>query len=103
MIRFDLKKKGITEEYLGLIPLFLSPGDPRPARVQFNENYAHGGGWRPRPEFKVLPNLNIKYPGDTPLKLWAEGKLRDETIRIYDCGYVSITQPDGSFEVSRMD
>ena len=37
----------INSEHLGLLPMMLDPSDPRPAREQFDENYQHGGGWRP--------------------------------------------------------
>lgn len=90
-------------DMLGFIPDFLSEEDPRPAREQFDQNYAHGGGWKHFEGFKMLPNGNLKYPGDPPVALLLETKLRDEIIRFYDCSWVTITQPDGSFEVCRMD
>lgn len=102
MIKFDLKYRG-AEDYLGYIPGFLSESDTRPAREQFNDGYAHGGGWMPFNGFRMHPNGNIQYPGDPETKLLAEAKLRDETIRVYEHAWVAIVQPDGSFEVSRMD
>jgi hypothetical protein len=90
---------------LGWIPAFLSPDDPRPAREQFDERYAHGGGWRPMKEWHVgdanLPT--IQYPGDPALQPVAFTHFRDELICIYPHAWVGIFQLDGTFEVSRMD
>jgi hypothetical protein len=87
---------------LGYIPGFLDETDPRPAREQIDTNYAQGGGWRPTQGFeRTLQGL--KYPGDPPMALIAVTALRDELIEFYDCQWLLILQPDGSFEVSRMD
>jgi len=91
-----------TQEMLGYIPSFLSEDDPRPAAVQFNSNYPFGG-WDPFPGFKMMANGNLLYPGDPPVELLAETKLRDEVIRFYNHAWVVIIQPDGSFEACRMD
>lgn len=91
--------------HLGFIPMFVSEDDPRHAREQFDAGYAHGGGWNPfgQGKWKMLASGNLLYPEDPPTELLFEAKLRDETIRVYDYGFVAIVQPDGSFEVSRMD
>jgi hypothetical protein len=91
-----------SPEMLGYIPSFFSENDPRPAREQIDENYKHGGGWRPFKGFKMLDN-GIKYPGDPLIPLCFEMKLRDETIRYYDGAWLAIIQPDGSFEICRID
>lgn len=54
MMRWVLFHPKMTPEMLGLIPSFLSESDPRPAREQFDENYQHGGGWRPLPNFTEI-------------------------------------------------
>lgn len=100
MIAFDILHPQATDETLGYVPLFLSENDPRPAAEQFAENYI--GGWRPFKGFKVQ-HRSIQYPGDPPRPLIAEAKLRNETIRFYLGAWVSITQPDGSVEISHMD
>lgn len=95
-----------TRDTLGFIPDFLNPADPRPAREQFNENYAHGGGWRPRPAgaFTVIGDGDaIQYPGDPPFPAAAMTMLRDEKIIVYAMSYVAIFQPDGTVEIARMD
>lgn len=88
-------------EMLGLIPGFIYESDPRPAREQFQERYVPGG-WVPFKDFK-LTERGLEYPGDPPMRLLFETRLRDETIRLYEAEWVVIIQPDGSFEASRMD
>lgn len=92
-----------TDEMIGFLPLFFSERDPRPAKEQAHANYGHGGGWDPMPGFTMLNDGRLKYPGDPPLPMIAEAHLRDEIIRLYDCAWVAIIQPDKSFEVCRMD
>ena len=102
MIIFEMKHPRATIDMLGYIPSFLSDNDPRPAREQLHTSYSHGGGWTPFVGFRVT-SRGLEYPGDPPMRLLAEAKLRDETIRFYESSWVSITQPDGSVEISRMD
>lgn len=97
-------------EGLGFLPSFLSENDPRPAREQINENYAHGGGWHPFNGFTRTDDNCLVYPGDgtvyAPDEFYyplAEAQLRDEKLYFYEGEWLSIVQPDGSFEVSRMD
>ena len=92
-----------TFEMLGYLPAFVGDADPRPAREQFNTSYSHAGGWAPFKGFKMLPNGDLSYPGDPPTRLLYETKLRNETIRFYEHAWVAIVQPDGKFEVCRMD
>ncbi len=98
-----MKHPQATPEMLGFIPEFLNEDDPRPAKEQIDSNYGHGGGWHPLPGWTMLPDGNISYPGDPPCLLLAETKLRDETIRVYQYAWMAIIQPDGSFEIARLD
>lgn len=93
----------MTLEALGFIPSFLSEDDPRPAQEQFNEKYGFAGGWDPFPGFTMLSDGSLEYLGDPPLLPLAETKLRDEVIRYYNHSWVAVIQPDGSYEISRMD
>jgi len=89
---------------LGCLPGFLSESDPRPAAEQLNENYGHGGGWHPLSGWRFDPvDLSIRYPGDPPYVPIAVANLRQEKILVYPGAWVLIVQPDGSFEVARMD
>jgi hypothetical protein len=88
-------------DMLGYIPGFLSENDPRPAREQIDFNYRYGG-WQPMPGFTMVPN-GLAYVGDPTMRLLFETKLRDETIRFYEGEWLAIIQPDGSYEVARMD
>lgn len=90
-------------DMLGFLPELISDYDSRPAKEQFNINYAHGGGWRNQPGFTMNKNGSLQYPGDPPSRVLFETKLRDEVIRLYEHEYVVILQPDGSFEACRMD
>lgn len=103
MIQFQILDQRYSEESLGFIPSFLSHADGRPARDQFNERYAHGGGWQPMSGWSMGPVGEILYPGEPALPPIAVAALGSEVIRIYPHAWVSITQEDGSFEVSRMD
>jgi hypothetical protein len=102
-LEWRLVHPGATFGSLGYIPDFISLGNPQPARKQIDHNYRQGGGWRPTPKFSMQPNGALKYPGDPPLPLLAETKLRDETIRFYNHSWVAIVQPDGAFEVAKVD
>ncbi len=93
----------MTLDHLGLLPHMLFENDPRPAKEQFNERYAHGGGWGNFPGFKMLPGGDLQYPEDEPTRRLAEWQFRDETIAFFDSAWVAVIQKNGSFEVSRMD
>jgi hypothetical protein len=105
MISFHPNQPGLDPEILGLIPHFLDRDDDRPAREQLNENYNRvaGSSWNRISTFTMGPVGELLYPGDEAMQPLASAKLRDETIRVYDYGFVSITQPDGTFEAARMD
>lgn len=85
---------------VGYLPLFLSDDDPRPAWEQFNENYV--SGWNRFDGFE-LDGTTLRYDGDPPMKPLAMTSLREETIYVYRSSWVMILQPDGSFEVARLD
>jgi len=94
----------MTAEHLGFLPGMLDENDPRPAREQFNERYAHGGGWQPFIGHELREeDLTLKYPGDPPLIPLAKLQFRDELIVLYEHDFVMIKQRDGSYEVCRMD
>jgi hypothetical protein len=93
-----MKHPQATPEMLGFIPSMLSEHDPRPARAQFDSAY----GWEPFRGF-TMTATGLRYPGDPEMPLLAETKLRDETIRFYECAWVAIVQPDGRYEIARMD
>jgi hypothetical protein len=91
-------------DMLGLLPGMLDEHDPRPAREQLNANYQHGGGWRPFYGFTLnTDDLSLSYPGDPPMRALAVTMLRDEMIVFSECSWVTIIQPDGTFETCRMD
>jgi len=105
MITFRILDERYSEEALGLIPAFLEEADPRSASAQFNENYAHGGGWSPMAGWSMGPVGEILYQGEfDALAPIAIATLHaNEIIRVYPSAWVAISQVDGSFEISRMD
>jgi hypothetical protein len=101
MLMFD---KNAQPEDWGIILTMLDSEDLRPAKVQLDEGYQHGGGWRPQEGFKFDDKTGwMSYPGDPPFKPLSGIRLRDELIVLYPYGYVGIIQPDSSFEIARMD
>lgn len=89
---------------LGLIPSFFLDSDPRPAREQLNERYAHGGGWHPMTGFTLDSNkLTLNYPEDPPLRMLAMANLHHEKIMLFEYSWMVIQQKDGSYEVGRVD
>ena len=92
------------QDLVGFIPTFLRESDPRPAAAQFNERYAHGGGWSPMEGWALeIDSCAISYPGDPAYQPVAAIDFRDERIYVYQHAWVAIVQADGSFEVERMD
>ena len=104
MIDFSMQRNNEPVEALGFLPQFFSEADPRPAVEQADSNYQHGGGWRPFVGFWMPEDGSyLSYPEDRPLELIAEAKLHDEKIRVYELSWVAVVQPDGTYEISRMD
>jgi hypothetical protein len=100
-----------TLEALGAIPTYISTDDPRPAREQFDAHYAFAGGWQPFKGFDLVdgvlhsnrPDNPEDGPPDEPLEPLSQFRLREELVRFYRHNWISIEQPDGSFEVARLD
>lgn len=104
MMMWTMLHPAATMDRLGFTPEFLNVDDPRPAAEQFDENYAHGGGWRPFKGFTVLQGGKaIQYPGDPALPALAMTMLHGETIMVYVGAWVAIFKQDGTVEIGRMD
>jgi hypothetical protein len=81
----------VNSEVLGALPSFVNPEDDRPAAEQFNENYAHGGGWKPIEGFMFATvqmedgndTVLISYPGDPPMVPIALMYHGDEVIMFF--------------------
>jgi hypothetical protein len=92
----------MTLDHLGFIPYFFRAENPEPARAQIHGIYI--SGWHPFQGFTMDPETHVlKYPGDPKMPPLAQARLRDELILFYDCAWVAIVQPDGSFETARVD
>lgn len=108
-IKFTLLHPRMTQDHLGILPEFFVDSDPRPAKEQLNERYAHGGGYRPIKGFKLSnEGMFIKYPGDERLKPLAKATLhpgteQEEELYFYESSFLLILQLDGDFTVVRVD
>jgi hypothetical protein len=92
----------MTLGHLGYIPGFIVTEDSAPAWKQINETYI--AGWRPFKGFDLtVESMRLSYPGDPPMFPLAMAELREEKIFFYPSAWVLILQPDGSFEVARLD
>lgn len=92
--------------YLGLIPSLISNAFPGKVKDQINENYAHGGGYSAfgHSQWVFDPlTMTLSFPGDPVFTPKASALIGDERVIVYEAGVVAILQPDGSFEVTRMD
>lgn len=111
MITFTAHKAPYYD--FGFLPEFFDESDPRPAKEQLHENFQHGGGFSPLAGFSLVGD---DVPGEAlltydkgsedeepPLREIGRAKLRDETLIFFDCSWLAIVQPDGSFEVTRVD
>jgi hypothetical protein len=95
-------------EAAGLLPDFFGEADPRPAREQLHENYAHGGGWHPMKGWRLehvghLGLARAYYPGDPPMRELSRAVFRKELLILFQGSWLAIIQPDGSFEMGRCD
>lgn len=106
MIEFE-PRNGLTQDqadyYSGFIPYMLSEHSDKTTVEQLDAGYAHGGGWHEFNGFAMRVNGNMSYKGDPDTILYAEGKYRDDIIRVYEHAWVAVVHPDGSFNVARMD
>jgi hypothetical protein len=90
----------------GLLPSFFSEDDPRPAREQIAEAYDFGGGWQPLEGWTLDLSRHQaigRYPEDPPFREVSRAQLRDETLILFQYAFLAIVQPDGSFEIARVD
>lgn len=90
-------------EMLGYLPGMFSESDPRSAQEQLNDRYGHGGGWQPFNGFTLLPNKELKYPGDPPIKPLAITVLHNDVLIFYEHEWLLVLRPDNTWEVARVD
>ncbi len=92
----------------GLLTRFLYEEDPRSAAEQLDDRYQHGGGWRTIKGFTLKKGTNydqyyIFYPGDPPYLEVSRTQLRKEIVVLFQSAWVAVIQPDGNFEIARID
>ena len=103
-------------DLVGFIPSFL-PASDRPAADQFNQYYAHGGGWSPMQGWEhfydtlrsptgetIADALFIKYPGDPTYQPVAMIETDIERVWVYQYAWVAIENKEtDAVEIARMD
>lgn len=104
---WTLHHSQMTYDQLGWIPHIIRADDPRPVAEQVDDRYRHGGGWLPYGEGKWQRDIAtgaLRYGSeDEPLPVLASLRVGEEMVYFYPYALVCVVQPDGSFEVSRMD
>jgi hypothetical protein len=97
--------KRFRPEQLGFLPEILTDSDPRSVKEQLEDRYAHGGGWRPITGMHMNPETRVMYfPGDPPFKPAALTEIGEEVVIFYPlCSLLAVIQPDGSYQVTRVD
>jgi len=93
---------------IGLIPEIITDRDPRPVHEQIESGYAHGGGWRPMPGFRltcssVAGKSVLNYPVDPALHEISRAQIGEELVMVFDCDFVVVVAANGGFAVTRMD
>ena len=99
---------------VGLIPAFFDPSDARDAREQIEDNYAHGGGWRPHPtpeHWTFDPQtLTVTYDDKDPYEepeqyhALASAKLPNgQAIIVFQSAWLLVVDPDGKWQIARVD
>lgn len=103
MLEFKMLHPSYTIEDLGMLPFFAWESNPKSVKEQINDNYKHGGGWQSMKGFTLNKDTSISYSDDPPQHPIAIANLRDEIIFVYESSWVLILQPNGSFDVARVD
>ena len=103
---YSMSGQPVGFETVGYLAGWLSTNNPLGAAEQIDQAYAHGGGWQAFDGFTLEPDntlFSLTYPGDPPFFPKAIAHLRNEVILFYPYSWVGVVQPDGSFEVARID
>ena len=95
----------------GLLPFIFLNSDPASAKEQIAARYVHGGGWWPFEGFTYDPDMHtLRPPGEPPrrelsrtLLHLGDPDLPTELLILFQDSWVAIVQPDGTYEVCRMD
>lgn len=94
----------VLHAWIGFIPDFLSPDCEDSAAKQIGRNYKHGGGWRPLEGYSLdLEPGIVTHSSGLQMRPIAAAVMRAEVIAIYPRGYVAIIQPNGVFEIAKVD
>lgn len=97
-------RPGYRPEDIGFVPYFFEAGDERHPAEQIAERYAHGGGWTPQEGFTIEED-GLRYKDGAKDRLLFSFMVHGhpQTLHLYECAWLAIVEPDGSFAVSRVD
>lgn len=96
-------------DMLGFLPEIIYSHIDAPAAEQITERYAHGGGYKPRPGFELVPgglgDAKLSYRGDPDLREMARIYLpySCELVILFEHSFVGIVSDEGELSVTRMD
>lgn len=93
-------------EDLGFLWDILDSSDKRPVKEQLEDRYRHGGGWSPfgQGQWKLdRMTMTLRYPGDPPMKPLAMTAVGPEHVFFYPHAMLLVLQPNGDFDVTRVD
>lgn len=80
----------IEIERIGILDEIFVPADPRPARAQVEERYAHGGGWSPIDALELRDGKCFSRLDDESWSETAHTEINGETIRLFPYGIVAV-------------
>jgi hypothetical protein len=101
---WELVHPRATFDMLGYVPGFIDISSDAPLRDQINAGYV--SGWhRSASEWVRISNTLQGHPEDPPFPMIARYRHQPtgELLEFYTSCYTAIVQPDGTFEVARLD
>ena len=100
---WELLHPAMTRAHLGFLPTFVDADNPEPVAKQINQNYPFGG-WQPMGGWiRMEKDGSVRYPGDPKMKPLAKAMHGSEEVFFYESSWVAVRQPDGKFEIARLD
>ena len=102
---WELLYPGMRRDFVDGLPDFDDQSDDaESAREQLDRVYCdEGGAWHPTSGFDIKSGNELYRDGKFYSNPIAQAWLRHELILLYESDWVAVVQPDGSFEVARLD
>lgn len=103
MIQFERLRASSIDWVGPYLPHWFNPNVEETAQQAIHRHYGHGGGWQPFHGFVMGPGNALAYPGDPKLYPVARATFRGQEIYVYEHSWIAVVNPDGSYEVCRVD